>query len=148
MIDRNDSFFFGFSKLEVMLGRQSADAVRLPYSDIAKDGVEFRQETVIGIDPVARRVETDAGIHDADFLVVAMGADYDIAATPGFEEAATSTTRWPGQSACVMRSPTSRPDAFSCRYSGSRSNARRRRSRERSSYTSTSLDWGSVIRCR
>ena len=86
LLDRNDSFYFGFSKLEVMLGRQSADAVRLPYRDIAKDGVEFRQETVVGIDPGARRVVTDAGTHDADFLVVAMGADYDMAATPGFEQ--------------------------------------------------------------
>ena len=86
LLDRNDSFFFGFSKLEVMLGRQSADDVRLPYRGIAKDGVEFRRETVVGIDPVGRRVQTDVGSHDADFLVVAMGADYDIAATPGFEE--------------------------------------------------------------
>ncbi len=86
LLDRNDSFYFGFSKLEVMLGRESADAVRLPYADIAKDGVEFRQETVVGIDPVARRVATDAGTYDPDFLVVAMGADYDMAATPGFEE--------------------------------------------------------------
>jgi sulfide:quinone oxidoreductase len=86
LLDRNDSFYFGFSKLEVMLGRESADAVRLPYADVAKDGVEFRQETVVGIDPVARRVATDADTYDADYLVVAMGADYDIAATPGFEE--------------------------------------------------------------
>ena len=86
LLDRNDSFFFGFSKLEVMLGRQSADDVLLPYRDIAKDGVEFRRETVVSIDPVARRVQTDAGTHDADFLVVAMGADYDLAATPGFDE--------------------------------------------------------------
>jgi sulfide:quinone oxidoreductase len=61
LIDRNDSFFFGFSKLEVMLGRQSADDVRLHYRDIEKDGVEFRRETVIGVDPAARRVTTDAG---------------------------------------------------------------------------------------
>ena len=40
LIDRNDSFYFGFSKLEVMIGRESADAVRLPYADIAKDGVK------------------------------------------------------------------------------------------------------------
>lgn len=86
LLDRNDSFYFGFSKLEVMLGRESADAVRLPYGDISKDGVEFRRETVVGIDPVARRVATDVGTHDADFLVVAMGADYDMAATPGLEE--------------------------------------------------------------
>jgi sulfide:quinone oxidoreductase len=86
LLDRNDSFLFGFSKLEVMLGRQSADEVRLPYRDISKEGVEFRQETVVDIDPAARRVTTDAGSYDADFLVVAMGADYDMAATPGFEE--------------------------------------------------------------
>ena len=85
LLDRNDSFFFGFSKLEVMLGRQAAQDVRMYYRDITKDGIEFRQETVTGIAPVARRVTTDAGTHDADFLVVAMGADYDMAATPGFE---------------------------------------------------------------
>src|SRR3954449_7171310 len=85
LLDRNDSFYFGFSKLEVMLGRESADAVRMPYRDVTKEGVEFRQERVVGIDPVARRVATDAGVHDADFLVVAMGADYDFAATPGLE---------------------------------------------------------------
>ena len=73
LLDRNDSFHFGYSKLEVMLGRESADAVRIPYREIAKEGVEFRQERVVGIDPVARRVATDVGVHDADFLVVAMG---------------------------------------------------------------------------
>ncbi len=35
LLDRNDSFCFGFSKLEVMLGRQSADQVRLYYGEIA-----------------------------------------------------------------------------------------------------------------
>lgn len=86
LLDRNDSFFFGFSKIEVMMGRETAEAVRLPYADVDKEGVEFRRETVLGIDPTARRVQTDAGTYDADYLVVAMGADYDIAATPGLEE--------------------------------------------------------------
>jgi len=85
LLDRNDAFFFGFSKLEVMLGRQSAEEVKLYYHDVAKEGVEFRQETVIGIDAAARRVTTDARSYDADFVVVALGADYDMAATPGFE---------------------------------------------------------------
>jgi sulfide:quinone oxidoreductase len=85
LIDRNDAFFFGFSKLDVMLGRQSAEEVKLYYRDVAKDGVEFRQETVTGIDAAARRVITDARSYEADFIVVALGADYDMAATPGFE---------------------------------------------------------------
>ena len=86
LLDRNASWYFGYSKLDVMLGRKSADEVLLHYADIVKDGVEFRQETVIGIDPRARRVATDKGTHDADFLVVAMGADYDFDATPGLRE--------------------------------------------------------------
>ena len=49
----------------------------------APTGVTFVQETVTTIDPVARRVTTNAGAHEADFLVVALGADYDFAATPG-----------------------------------------------------------------
>ena len=86
LLDRKDSWYFGYSKLDVMLGRQSADDVRLYYSDVVKDAVEFRRETVTGIDPVARRVSTDVAAHDADYLVVAMGADYDMAATPGLQE--------------------------------------------------------------
>ena len=56
------------------------------YSDICKEGVEFRQETVRAIDPQRRRVITDQGSYDADFLAVALGAEYDLAATPGFQE--------------------------------------------------------------
>jgi len=86
LLDRNDSFYFGFSKLDVLLGRQAPDDVRLHYRDIAKEAVEFGQETVTAIDPLKRRVYTDEGHHDADFLAVALGAEYDMAATPGFRE--------------------------------------------------------------
>ena len=86
LIDQNDSFAFGFSKLDVLFGRRTKDDVLLRYSDISKDGVEFRQERVTELDPETRRVTTDAGSYDADMLVVALGADYDFAATPGFAE--------------------------------------------------------------
>ncbi len=86
LIDKNDSFFFGFSKLDVMFGRKTPDAVRLAYSSIVRPGVVFRQETITAIDPEARRVTTDHGTHDADVLVIALGADYDLAATPGLTE--------------------------------------------------------------
>jgi sulfide:quinone oxidoreductase len=86
LIDRNDSFVFGFSKLDVMFGRETPDAVRLSYSNIAKPGVVFRQETITAIDPEARRVTTDHGAYEADVLVIALGADYDLAATPGLIE--------------------------------------------------------------
>ena len=86
LIDKSDAFIFGFSKLDVMFGRQTPDAVRLPYRHIVKPGVRFRQEAITGIDPEARRVTTDGGTYDADVLVVALGADYDVAATPGLAE--------------------------------------------------------------
>jgi sulfide:quinone oxidoreductase len=87
LIDRNDTFYFGFSKLDVMFGRTTAEAVLLPYRNVLKPGVRFRRETITAIDPVARRVTTDRGTHEADFLVIALGADYDFAATPGLAEA-------------------------------------------------------------
>lgn len=86
LIDKNDAFVFGYSKLDVMFGRTTPDAIRLPYRDIAKPGVRFLQQAITAIDPEARRVTTDGGVHDADFLVVALGADYDFDATPGLAE--------------------------------------------------------------
>jgi len=86
LIDKNDSFFFGFSKLDVMFGRKTPEAVRLAYRHIVKPGVRFRQEAITAIDPQARRVTTDSGTYDADVLVVALGADYDPGATPGLVE--------------------------------------------------------------
>lgn len=86
LIDKNDSFVFGFSKLDVLFGRTTLDAVRLPYREIVKPGVHFLQETVTAIDPAARIVKTDNGVYEADVLVVALGADYDLDATPGLAE--------------------------------------------------------------
>src|SRR5512142_686778 len=87
LIDKNDSFFFGFSKLDVMFGKARPKAVRIPYGSIVKPGVRFRQETITGIDPGQRRVMTERGSYEADVMVVALGADYDVAATPGLGEA-------------------------------------------------------------
>lgn len=87
LIDRGNSFTFGYSKLDVMFGKASLDEVRLPYRRFLKPGVKFFQETIQSIDPTSRRVVTDRGVHEGDHLVVALGADYDMAATPGLSEA-------------------------------------------------------------
>jgi sulfide:quinone oxidoreductase len=86
LIDKSDAFVFGFSKLDVMFGRRAPDAIRAPYRQIVKPGVRVRQETVTAIDPAGKRVTTDRGRYEADVLVVALGADYDVAATPGLAE--------------------------------------------------------------
>jgi sulfide:quinone oxidoreductase len=86
LIDKNESFSFGFSKLDVLFGRKTKADILLPYDQISREGVEFRQERVTSIDPDSRHVRTDAGSYDADILVIALGADYDFAATPGFAD--------------------------------------------------------------
>jgi sulfide:quinone oxidoreductase len=86
LLDKSDRFVFGFSKFEIMLGRQSRDEVSSYYRTISKPGVEFRQEVITSIDPVARRVVTNGGTYTGDVLVVGLGADYDVRATPGFAD--------------------------------------------------------------
>ena len=43
LIDQNDSFSFGFSKLDILFGRKTAADALVHYRDISKEGVEFRQ---------------------------------------------------------------------------------------------------------
>ena len=86
LVDQDDAFVFGYSKLEILFGRQTTEQVRIPYDGISMPGVEFRRERVMTIDPAKRHVVTDAAAYDPDVIVVALGADYDLAATPGFVE--------------------------------------------------------------
>lgn len=86
LIDRSDSFYFGYSKMDVMFGRELPVSVHVPYRLIDKPGVRFVQETITRIDADNRRVTTDRGVYNGDFLVIALGADVDPAATPGLVE--------------------------------------------------------------
>jgi sulfide:quinone oxidoreductase len=96
LIDKSDAFAFGYSKLDVLFDRKTSADVLLPYDEISKPGVAFRRERVTSIDPESRRVTTDEGSYDADFLVVALGADYDLEATPGFAQGGFEYYSLPG----------------------------------------------------
>jgi sulfide:quinone oxidoreductase len=86
LIDKGDAFVFGYSKLDIMFRDAEPGSVRLPYREYVKPGVRFLQETITAIDPETRSVTTDAGTYEAEVLVVALGADYDMDATPGLAE--------------------------------------------------------------
>ena len=86
LVDRGDRFVFGFSKLDVMFGRVSASSVEHRIADAVRPGVRFLQSTIRAIDPVAKRVETDDEIIDADVLVIALGAELHPEATPGLAD--------------------------------------------------------------
>ena len=113
IIDKSDAFVLGYSKLDVMFGGATLDARSPPYNSFVKPGVRFLRETVTSIDPATRRVTTDVGIHDCDYLVVALGADYDLAATPGLEGAdefysVAGAHRLRDDSADVLQGPSAR----------------------------------------
>lgn len=86
LIDKNETFFFGYSKLDVMFGSKSANAVKYNYNCIRKPGVKFCKEIIKSIDPIKKQVITDKNKYEADVLVIALGADYDIDLTPGLRE--------------------------------------------------------------
>ena len=86
LIDKNDFFIIGFSKFDVMFGRRSVNAVKSYYRNIAAKGVDFVQDTIEQIDPVAKMVKTRTGSLGYDFLIVALGADMALQSIPGFSE--------------------------------------------------------------
>ena len=86
LIDQNGSFYFGFSKFDVIFGHKTTDAIKIYYSNIVKPGVTFKQETITFIDAINRKVTTHLGTYKADVMVIALGANYDVAATPGLAE--------------------------------------------------------------
>ena len=51
LIDRADTFVFGFSKLDVMFGKREPAAVRHRYGDVAPPGQRPRPETLAAIAP-------------------------------------------------------------------------------------------------
>jgi sulfide:quinone oxidoreductase len=96
LIDKNEGFVFGFSKLDVMFGRKLPNDVVHPYRDLDKPGLRFVRATIHSIDPVAKHVETEAGAFDADIVVIALGADLHPSATPGLTEAGHEFYTVPG----------------------------------------------------
>jgi sulfide:quinone oxidoreductase len=86
VVDRHDFFNFGFTKFDLMFGRRQPEQCKERLSALDDKGIRFHRATIESIDPQARRVATSAGTLDADYLIVALGADLAPEATPGFLE--------------------------------------------------------------
>ena len=150
LIDKADAFVFGYSKLDVMFGRSTLDAVRLPYAAIDKPGVRFVQETITAIDPQARRVTTDAGAYEGDVLVVALGADYDLAATPGLAENGDEFYSVAGAARLTEKLHSFSVGRIVIGVCKRRTSARRRRAKQHCSFTMPSrrVGFGTTARSR
>ncbi len=89
LVDRNATFYQCAHNLE-LLTRETTDprgpAGRL--TALAEGGIRFVQANVRHIDPSQRRVDTSHGSFEADYLVVALGAELAPEQVPGFRDAA------------------------------------------------------------
>jgi hypothetical protein len=99
LIDQNDAFSFGYSKLDVLFGRKATADVLLQYREISKDGVEFRMERV-----TATRARTTRTFSSSRWERSTTSRR-----RRGSRRADSSTTRWRAPSACATCYRSLRP---------------------------------------
>lgn len=90
VVDATPRFYVGAGKTWIMLGQRGFDDISAERSELLDPGVRFVQAGVSHIDLAGRRVATEAGELAWDYLVLALGAEMDLAAIPGLPEAAHS----------------------------------------------------------
>ena len=101
VVERERRHLFQPSLLWLMVGRRRRDQIERPLRELLAAGVELVEAEVRSIDPAARRVETSAGVLEGDALVVALGAEPDRDAVPGYREAALDFFSAEGAAACA-----------------------------------------------
>ena len=96
LVDRSQDFIVGATKTWVMLGEKTAKEAPAPRAALLPSGVERVQADVTAIDAARRLVKTSQGAFEGDHLVVALGAELDMAAVPGLAESAHTFYTLPG----------------------------------------------------
>ncbi len=88
LVDRSSDFLVGAAKTWVMLGERRAEEAVCERSRLLPEGVTLIEDEVRAIDAGRREVRTTSGTLAADQLVIALGAELDLAAVQGLEQAA------------------------------------------------------------
>ncbi|HEX5591674.1 MAG TPA: FAD/NAD(P)-binding oxidoreductase [Candidatus Limnocylindrales bacterium] len=86
LVERRPTFVMGLRKNWALTGAASLAAGERELASLERRGIRVRQATVEAIDPGARTVTVDAERLEADVLVVALGAERDPDAIPGFRD--------------------------------------------------------------
>ncbi len=89
VVESNDTFTLGPSHMWLMTGERSdlRDVTR-EMQNLKRPGIEWVQATAQRLDPSTRTVDTDKGSIDADYLLIALGAQLAPGKVPGFLEGA------------------------------------------------------------
>lgn len=86
VLDRREEFFIGLRKLWVLADIAPLSEGTRRMDRLTERGIDIRRTTITGIDPAARRVETADGSLEADYLIVALGAEPRADRVAGFGE--------------------------------------------------------------
>ena len=108
LVERKRRYLFQPSLLWLMVGRRRRDQIERPLRELLAPRVELVEAEVRSIDPVARRVETTAGVFAGDALVVALGAEPNHDAIQGYREAALDFFSPEGAASCAQALSTFR----------------------------------------
>jgi sulfide:quinone oxidoreductase len=92
VIDRGFDTSLGLSLLWVLRGWRRREDVQVRVAPSSLPGVELVRDEVLAVDPRHRTVKTSTQNIPYDALVIALGSELDIAATPGFADALADGT--------------------------------------------------------
>jgi sulfide:quinone oxidoreductase len=96
IVDRSRSFHVGAGKTWVMLGVRESEQISRRREELLPEGVGLVEAAVERIDVERGEVRTSRGALRCDHLVVALGADLDLAGVPGLAGAAETFYTLPG----------------------------------------------------
>ncbi|HEX2989566.1 MAG TPA: FAD-dependent oxidoreductase, partial [Anaerolineales bacterium] len=86
LVDRRPYFMVGFRKSWALVGESPLEAGQKPIDSLSRIGVEVRRATIEAIHPQERAATVDGEKIQADAVVVALGAELNPSAVPGFTE--------------------------------------------------------------
>jgi sulfide:quinone oxidoreductase len=86
LVDKRPYFMVGFRKSWALVGESTLDVGQKPLDSLSRIGVEVRRATVEAIQPQEKSATVDGERIQADALVVALGAELNPSAVPGFAE--------------------------------------------------------------
>jgi len=89
VVERQNTFSLCSFNMRFMVGEiKDKGEVERPLSELAVKGIEWVHGEILEIDPAARRVSTSSATLEADYLIIALGAEKDGSGIPGFVESA------------------------------------------------------------
>lgn len=86
LVDRRPYFMVGFRKSWALVGESPLEAGQKPIDGLSRLGVDVRRATIEAIQPQEKSATIDGERIQADALIVALGAELNPSAVPGFDE--------------------------------------------------------------